>query len=185
MADEPTPEPPAEPPTPDNDNPELGEKGEKALTAMKEQVKTLKAEARKTKDLEAEVSKLREANASEAEKALEAAKAEGDQGARTELGSQLTSLRVELAVLKSEDTKKLADPDDLLVNVTVDDITDGNGHVDPKALTAAIDDLLTRKPHLAATARRVPQVPGGPRQPGAPDPGPGKARIAAAYAQKQ
>jgi len=180
MADDPTPEPSADP-TPD-ENPDLGEKGEKALAAMKEQVKTLKVEARKAKELESEVAKLREANASEAEKALEAAKAEGDQGARTELGSQLTSLRVELAVLKSEDTKKLADPDDLLVNVNVDDITDGNGHVDPKALASAIDDLLARKPHLAANAKRVPQVPGGPRQPGAPDPGPGKNRISAYFA---
>lgn len=44
-------------------------------------------------------------------------------------------------------TGRLADPSDLAFS---DDLLDGDGLVDPAKVTAAVDDLLTRKPHLAS-----------------------------------
>lgn len=171
--------------SPENGDQPLGEQGQRALVAMKDELKTAKAELREAKAAQEELKKLREANQSEAEKALEAARAEGDQTARTEMNGQLLAARVELAILKSDDAKKLADPSDALVFIDAAEITDSDGNVKAKALTSAIDTLLAAKPHLAAGAKRVTQVPGGPRTPGAPEPGPGKDRLLAAFADAE
>ena len=171
---------------PTSDDTPLGEPGQKALNAMKEELKSARADLRTARTAEAELQELREANQTESEKALEAARAEGDQSARTEMGSQLLTARVELAILKSEDARKLADPSDALVFIDVGDVVDKDGAVKVKALTAAIDALIEAKPHLAAsTSQRVPKVPGGPRTPGTPEPGPGKERLMAAFADAE
>jgi hypothetical protein len=59
------------------------------------------------------------------------------------------------AELKAAAKGKLADPADasLFINLHDFEVSD-SGDVDSDALTAAIDDLITRKPHLAASKSR-------------------------------
>lgn len=55
------------------------------------------------------------------------------------------------------------DASDVLAQVDVSDLTDGNGAPDPAKITAALDDLAQRKPHLVRPqyAPRTP-APGAP-----------------------
>jgi hypothetical protein len=63
--------------------------------------------------------------------------------------------RILAAQLKLEAKGKLADPSDagLYINLDEFDVSD-DGDVDADALRGAIEDLLARKPHLAADNRR-------------------------------
>lgn len=54
------------------------------------------------------------------------------------------------------------DPADALAGITLSTLTDGTGKADPAKVTAAITDLLTRKPHLGKPVDpRRQAVPGG------------------------
>lgn len=73
---------------------------------------------------------------------------------RAEVEAEVTSKangRILRAELRALATGKLADPSDAALYLNLDDfsVTD-DGEVDSAALTAAITDLLKRKPHLAA-----------------------------------
>jgi hypothetical protein len=63
--------------------------------------------------------------------------------------------RILSAELRAAAKGKLADPTDasLYIDLSEFDVSD-TGEVDADALTSAIDDLIARKPHLAATGRR-------------------------------
>ena len=129
----------------------LGDAGKRALDAMKQQRNAAKAEARQMK---AELDRLKAEAAVKdkpaEEQALEAARAE----ARTE-ATAAANKRILKSELKALATGKLADPTDAALYINLDDFTvDDNGDVDSDALTEAITELLTRKPHLAAQDAR-------------------------------
>jgi len=80
------------------------------------------------------------------EQALEAARAE----ARAE-AIKAANARILKSELKALATGKLADPSDAALYLPLDDFTvSDDGAVDSDALTAAIEALLEKKPHLAA-----------------------------------
>lgn len=97
-----------------------------------------------------------------------------------------TNQRIVRSEVKAAAGGKLADPNDAvrLLDLAEFDIDD-DGEVDTDAIAAAIDDLVKKKPYLAAQGGRRFQGSGdgGHRGGGKPDPGPGVNRIRAAYAQ--
>jgi len=125
----------------------LGDAGKKALDAMKAQRNAERVKAR------AAETKLAELTAAAAlrdkpveEQALEAARAE----ARAET-SKAANGRILKSELKAAAKGKLADPSDAHLYINLDDFTvSDDGEIDSDALSDAIDDLLTRKPHLGA-----------------------------------
>lgn len=125
----------------------LGDPGKKALAAMKADAKAARAEAR------AAIARAQAAEAALAnkdkpaeEQALEAARAE----ARAEALAKANE-RILRSELRAAATGKLADPSDaaLYINLAEFDVSD-DGDVDSDALSEAIDQLIQRKPHLAA-----------------------------------
>ena len=140
---------PSDPPEPDPEGADkLGDAGKKALDAMKAQRKAaLDAE----KAAKAELEALRAQIAGkEAEHAAEVEK----QKARDEALSA-ANRRILSAELRAAAKGKLADPSDAGLYIDLDsfEVSD-DGEVDTDALSSAIDELLSRKPHLAATGRR-------------------------------
>lgn len=108
----------------------LGDPGKRALDAMKTNWHT---ERDMRKALEQRIADL------------EAAKSAPDPRA---------DKRIIRAELKAAATGKFADVSDLFQNIDLDQFeVSEDGDVDPAKLTAAIEDLLTRKPHLAASKR--------------------------------
>lgn len=124
----------------------LGDKGKKALDAMKEKVKT---ERQKRRDVEAEMEKLRKA----AEK-----KPEGDQPSTDDIrreaeqaATQKANARIVRSEIRAAAAGKLADPRDALTFLDTSQFeVDENGEVDDDEVSDAIDDLLKKKPYLAA-----------------------------------
>lgn len=141
----------------------LREEGVKALESWKQRAKAAEADAKRAKQLETELQQLREQTLSESEKAIEAARKEGAQKAEAEWGAKLTAAQVELAVYRSVGSR-FADPGDALRFLDLEEVVN-NGAVDDKRLSKAVDELLTTKPYLAATANGAPSAPGGPRTP--------------------
>lgn len=118
---------------------------------------------REAKAARKEADALRTANQSEAEKALELARQEGETAARASLAPELATARLEAAVLRSAGTK-LADPADALRFIDAATVTTDDGIVDTKKLGAAVDELIAAKPYLAAGFKPGPPgVAGGPR----------------------
>lgn len=129
---------------------QLGDAGKKALDAMKAERNAAKAEARNAaaalKKLQDEMA-LKDKPAEE--QALEQARAE----ARAE-ATKAANERILRSELRAVATGKLADPADaaLFIDLSQFEVTD-NGDVDTDALSDAIAELLTRKPHLAAVQK--------------------------------
>lgn len=123
----------------------LGDAGKQALDRMKAELKAAKADAR------------------EAKKALEdaAATTEAEKAAREVERAALAKAneRILSAELRREATGKLADPNDALafIDITDFDVND-QGEVDAEAISAAIADLIARKPHLAAQGGDTKQI---------------------------
>lgn len=129
----------------------LGDPGKKALDAMKAQRNAADKRAR------AAEARLAEFDAAEAlkgkpaeEQALELARIQG----RTE-AAKAANARILRAELKAVATGKLADPSDAALFLDLDafDVSE-DGEIDSDAISDAIDELLTRKPHLAAGEAR-------------------------------
>jgi hypothetical protein len=96
--------------------------------------------------LEAEYQDKLNAGKSVDEQAIEAARAE----ARSE-ATKISDARILRAELKAAATSRLADPSDAALYIDLADFAvQPNGDVDSAALTAAVEDLIARKPHLAA-----------------------------------
>jgi hypothetical protein len=144
----------------------LGDPGKKALDLMKAQRNAATKEAR---DAKAELERLRQEAALKDKPAEEQALEAARQEARLE-ANQRANERILRSELRASATGKLADPSDaaLYINLSDFDVSD-DGEIDSDALRDAIDDLLTRKPHLAATTRRfdgnADQGPRGERKP--------------------
>jgi len=134
-------------PAPADDNPPgsdaLGDAGKRALDAMKAE---RNAERDRRKALEAELEALRNPTdpAPAAEPVTPAQPSEAD---------RKLNARIVRAEIKAAAAGKFADPDDALVYLKDKARSfkvDENGEVDTAEISSAIEDLLTRKPHLAA-----------------------------------
>lgn len=152
----------------DDDRP-LGPAGEKALNAEKEKRRTeaarRRAAERERDELKAEAERLR--------KAAERAKPKPDQPdtavdaeeIRRQAEADATAkanARVLRAELRAAATGKLADPNDALQFLNLDQFEVGDeGVADAGELADAIDDLLTRKPYLAASSNPAKRFQGG------------------------
>ena len=122
----------------------LGDPGKKALDAMKAERNAAKAAAA---TLQAQLDDMKaKAEGREAERAAEVAA----QKVKDEALS-VANQRIVKANLRAVATGKLADPSDaqLYIDLSKFDVSD-DGEVDEAALTAAVEDLVKRKPHLAA-----------------------------------
>jgi hypothetical protein len=126
----------------------LGDAGKKALDSMKSK---WREERDKRRDLESRIA------------SLEAPKPSGDtdtpdpDSIRREAAREAT-LKANARILRSEikaaAAGKFADPADALAFIDAAQFeVDENGDVDAGEISDAIEELLTRKPHLAATAR--------------------------------
>ena len=125
----------------------LGDAGKKALDAMKAERNDARKQAREVRE---ELERLRSEAALKdkpaEEQALEAARAE----ARVEAAGKANE-RILRSELRASATGKLADPSDAALYINLTDFEVGDdGEVDSDALSDAITELLTRKPHLAA-----------------------------------
>lgn len=153
--------PSADPPAtdPSGDEP-LGEAGKRALDAERKRNADLDKELKATK---AELDQFRQSQMSETEKAIEAARREGEQSADERWRKQAGELAVAAAA-----AGRFADPEDA-ARFIGDVPFDENGQVDRDALKQRIDEVLAAKPYLGAAAGTTPSpaappaVPTGPR----------------------
>lgn len=126
----------------------LGDAGKKALDTMKAERKAATDRARAA---EAELEALKAQMAGrEQEHAAEVERQRAKDEALAAANQRILS-----AELKAAAKGKLADPADahLFIDLKQFDVSD-DGDVDTDALNTAIDELISRKPHLAATAKR-------------------------------
>lgn len=137
---------------------DLGEAGQKAIDRMKGQVKSAKSALRPWTELATEFGAK---SPDELRNLLKGKKTDGEDApdpdqirreARAEVERETTRDRV-LDKIEAR-ARKFADPEDaaalLLREADVDDFLDGT-RIDGDAITEALDDLLRRKPYLAAT----------------------------------
>lgn len=131
-----------------------------------------KRERKKREAVEAKLRQRDDADKSEQEKAIEAARKEAREEALGEAEKDRRSDRLEVAVTRlaakgvkvgdddDAETVRFADPEDALLHleraidrgdVDEDDIYNENGRPNADAVTDALADLLTAKPHLRAT----------------------------------
>jgi hypothetical protein len=115
---------------------------------------------RELKAARRELDKLREANQSESERAIAAAKAEGRSEALTVANARLVSAAVLTAA-----AGKLADPTDATALLDLEGFdVDEDGNVDTAAIDKAVAALLKSKPHLSADRKPAP-LPGSTGNP--------------------
>ncbi|MFF5186459.1 hypothetical protein ACFY30_22230 [Streptomyces sp. NPDC000345] len=133
---------PAPPPAGGTDDPPLGPEGEKALAEWKKRAKDAEALSRTQAS---ELQTFRDRDKTEAEKQADALKA------ATERADKATQLAVSSKV-EALAAGRFADPLDAVEALRSGSFLTEAGAVDADAITAALDDLLTRKPHWAATA---------------------------------
>ncbi|WP_327385666.1 hypothetical protein [Streptomyces sp. NBC_01207] len=134
------------------------------------------AEKRAT-EAEAEASRLRRSNAAQKPGDLDALREE----IRSEFAAQLVRAEVRAAA-----AGRLRDPADALALVDVAALTSKGGEVDVKAVTAAVEQLVTDKPYLAAPDQNRPapmwgDVGAGQRESGEPEPATPHDRLRRAY----
>jgi hypothetical protein len=129
----------------DQDDKPLGPKGQKAYEATKAK---LKAERARRQAAEA--------------KLAEKDKPADDKPDLEQAAMARVNRRVLRADIKAAATGKLADPTDALSLLNLDQFeADTDGEFDQDEIAEAIDDLITRKPHLAATQGGGKRFQGG------------------------
>lgn len=140
--------PPAEPPaeTPPGDG-ELGDKGKRAIDAMKAERDAAKTAAREAlARAEAAETALANKDKPAEQVALDEAEKRGSDAA-----TKAANERVIRSEIKAAAALKLTNPDDALAFINPSDFTvDENGEVDQTALKDAVDQLLVARPYLAA-----------------------------------
>lgn len=126
---------------------------------------------RENKKLRDQLAAAQAQGQTDAEKAIETARKEGETTA-----TKAANARILRSEVKSLAVGKLADPSDALpllrdrLGDDLDGLVDDKGDVDEKAVKAEIDALIKEKPHLAASGQQIPGVPLGQHgQAGAPD----------------
>jgi hypothetical protein len=126
---------------------QLGDAGKKALDSMKGKWRD---ERTKRQELERRIAELETPKGENTDEPT--ADQIRSQAARE--ATQKANARILRSEVKALATGKFADPSDvaLYLDLTKFEVDD-NGDVDAEEITDAIEELLTRKPHLAATAR--------------------------------
>lgn len=133
---------------------ELGDAGKKALDEERKGRRTAEKAA---KDAVAELEKVKAENATEQEKALAAAKAEGRTEALTVANERL--LRAEV---KAAAAGKFADPSLAAKVLDLDDFeVKDDGSIDTAGITSAIDAFLKDHPEFTGKGTRPAPLPGG------------------------
>lgn len=115
--------------------------------------RTAKERGKRIEELEAMLKEREDADKTEAERELEQAREEARQSALAEVQAERQQERLETAVTKLA-AKSFNDVEDALKFLDVDpaDIFDEDGKVQTTVLQEALDELLERKPYLAAKA---------------------------------
>lgn len=147
------------------DDATLGDAGKNALKAERTRAATAE---RNAKALQKRLDELETANLSEVDRAIKEAKDAARAEALAEVGVERVKDKVEAAA-----GGKLADPD--LAPALLGDLkrfVGDDGSIDKKAISTAIDELVTEKPYLApaGAARPTPLPGGGSRPPAAGHP---------------
>lgn len=120
------------------------------LADLAKERKARQTAEKERKALEERLAKLEEGTKSEHEKALEQARKEAGESARTETLTAANA-RIVRAEVKAAAGGKLADPNDAIRLLDLDEFeVDDEGNIDPKAISKAIDELVKSKPYLAA-----------------------------------
>lgn len=173
--DDPEPEPDPQPdpdPKPDEPEPEpdpegadkLGDKGKQALDRMKaekaEAKRTAAAEKKRADDLARKVAEFEDRDKSELEKATTKAERAAEQAAKATKRAVLAEVKAAAAAF--------ADPEDAAPFLDLSTYTSDDGEIDTEAISADLEALLERKPHL----RKPAAEPEKKKQP-KPDPGQG------------
>lgn len=143
----PVPPPAVDPATPPAADPALGPEGEKALVEWKKRAK--EAEQRE-KDQAARLKEFEDRDKTEAERqadALKAATERADQATRLAVSSQVEALAA----------GRFQDPQDAVTALQGGNFVTADGAVDRAAITAALDNLLTQKPHWAPSGPLIPR----------------------------
>ncbi|MEU1496996.1 hypothetical protein [Streptomyces sp. NPDC005732] len=152
---------PAKPPEGGDGDPQLGPAGEKALAEWKRRAKDAE---QLSKDQAARLKTYEDAQKSEAERqadALKAAETRAEAATRLAVSSKVEALAA----------GRFQDPQDAVDALSGGSYVSEDGAVDAAAITTALDDLLTRKPHWAAgePGPRTPRPdPAQGARPGAP-----------------
>lgn len=123
---------------------ELGDAGKKALDAMKAKWKAAETLAKESAAALAEMKAKAEGTEAEHKAAAEAQRVKDEALASA-------NERIKKAEVRIAAAGKLADPADALLHLDLSDFEVGaDGEVDSSQIAAAIDDLITKKPYLAA-----------------------------------
>lgn len=118
---------------------------QQALANEREATKRAKQEAKELRSAKDELDQLRASSMTEQEKAVAQARIEGKTEALKTATSRLVQANVEAVA-----AGKLADPSDAVAMIDLEQFeVDDNGNVDRKAIVAAIDKLIAKKPYLA------------------------------------
>lgn len=182
---DPDPEPDPKDPAPDPDadpDPDKVKSDDDWRTKARKHENAAKRERKAREEAERKLREREDANKSEHEKALEQARKEARTEALTEAEKERRADRLEVAVTRlasrgvtvgeGDDAKsvRFADAEDALLNVEraisrgeidTDDIYDSEGKINNEALTTALAELATAKPHLLDSAER-PKPKGDP-----------------------
>lgn len=142
------PAPPADPSGDDSDDTtppaDLGDAGKRALDAMKARLKAERA-ARKAAETERDTLKVA-SNTDAAAQQTERIRQEAETAA-----TKRANTRIIRSEVKAAATGKLSDPADALTFLDLEQFeVDENGEIDASDVASAIEDLIQRKPYLAA-----------------------------------
>jgi hypothetical protein len=166
---EPAPDPVDDPSDPDPEGePEgadkLGDEGKRALDRMKADRaaarKTAAAEKRRADELARKVADFEDRDKSDLDKAT--MKAERLEAAAAKATARAVKAEVKVAAAE------FADPEDAAAFLDLATYTSDDGEIDTEAISADLEALLERKPHLRRAAASEPKKP-APK----PDPGQG------------
>ncbi|MEU5974297.1 hypothetical protein [Streptomyces sp. NPDC047315] len=111
------------------------------------------AAEKRASEAEAEVARLRRSNAAQRGTDIE--------GMRTEIRAEFTEALVR-AEIRAAAAGKLRDPADALALLDVSTLAGSGGDIDAAAVAAAVAELVTTKPYLAADAEGTSSTPTGP-----------------------
>jgi hypothetical protein len=132
-------------PNPDGAD-QLGDAGKKALDSMKSKWRD---ERTKRQELEQRLAALESAPKGDETPDADQIKAQAAREANAKANTRIVRSEIKAAAVG-----KLADPADAFAFIDPSNFeVDDNGEVDEDEIKDAIEELLTRKPHLAATAR--------------------------------
>jgi len=167
--DPPEPEPEGDPdpePEPDPEGADkLGDKGKQALDRMKaekaEAKRTAAAEKKRADDLARKVAEFEDRDKSELEKATTKAERAAEQAAKATKRAVLAEVKAAAAAF--------ADPEDAAAFLDLSTYTSDDGEINTEAISADLEALLERKPHLRRPAAPEPEKRKQPK----PDPGQG------------